>query len=134
KGHSPRKLIEKRFGGDIRKEARNQLVASAYSDAIEEHKLEVVGDPVADKLDEAELEDGKPLIFEVEIETLPEFELPSLEGVDIRKPTFEVTDEMVADEVNKLTINEGELESRDAPEPGDYLTGDARMIDADDES
>ena len=35
--------------------------------------------------------------------------------------------------VNKLTINEGELESRDAPEPGDYLTGDSRMVDADDE-
>ena len=133
KGHAPRKLIEKRFGADVRKEARNQLVASAYSDAIEEHKLEVVGDPVAEKLDEVELEDGKPLIFEIEIETLPEFELPGLDGIDIRKPTFEVTDEMVADEVNKLTINEGELESRDKPEPGDYLTGDARMVDADDE-
>src|SRR5690606_3275696 len=83
KGHAPRKPIGKPFGGDSRKEARHQLVASAYSDASDEHKLEVVGAPVADKLDEAELEDGKPLIFEVEIETLPEFELPSLEGVDI---------------------------------------------------
>lgn len=133
KGHAPRKLIEKRFGRDLRNEAKNQLVASAYSDAIDEHKIEVVGDPVAPTLDEVELEDGKPLIFEIEVETLPEFELPSLEGVDIRKPTFEVTDDMVADEINKLTVNEGELESRDTPEPGDYLTGDSRMVDADDE-
>lgn len=131
KGHAPRKLIERRFGADVRREAKSQIVASAYSEAVKEHKLQVVGDPVADELAEVELEDGKPLIFEVEIETLPEFELPSLEGIDIKKPTFEVTGQMVAEEVEKLCINEGELQSRDKPEPGDYVTGDARMVDAD---
>ncbi|MFG0283250.1 MAG: trigger factor [Phycisphaerales bacterium JB039] len=134
KGHAPRKLLEKRFGKDVRKEAKNQIVASAYSEAIDQHKLQVVGDPVAEQLAEVEIEDGKPLIFEIEVETLPEFELPSLDGVSIKKPTFEVTDDMVADEVSKLCINEGDLESRDVAEPGDYLTGDSRMVDADDDS
>ena len=58
---------------------------------------------------------------------MPTFELPSLEGIEVKKPLIDVTDAMVADEVKKLQINEGKLESLEKPEAGDYLTGHGIM-------
>jgi trigger factor len=123
KGRAPRNLIEKRFGSALRDEARKTLVAEAYTKAIEEHKLQVVGEPVAEQFDKIEVQEGKPLSFDVEVEVVPEFELPSLDGIDVKKPTIEISEEMVEDELRKIEINEGRLESLESPEPGDYLTG-----------
>jgi trigger factor len=129
KGHAPKRLVEKKFGSTIRKEAKNQLVGQAFSKAVEDNKLRVVGDAASETLDKVEIIDGKPLAFEVDVEVVPEFEVPALEGIEIKKPTLAVTDEMVHQELDKLKLNEGKLESRDTAELGDYLTGHAVMKD-----
>jgi trigger factor len=131
KGRVPRWLVEKRFGAALRKEAKSELVTSAFSKAVEDLKLKVIGQPGGGNLDSVEVEDGKPFAFEVEVEVLPEFDLPKLEGIEVKKPILEVTDEMVDEEINKLRINEGSLESREVAEPGDYVTGHAIMTGAD---
>lgn len=131
KGRVPKALVEKRFGGLVKTEAKNQLVASAVSQAVEDHKLKVIGEPFSNTLKDLELAEGKDLAFEVEVEVMPEFELPSLDGIDVKKPLLEVTDTMTEEELNKILINEGQLESRDTPEPGDYLTGHGIMKGAD---
>lgn len=127
KGRAPKRLVERKFGSTIRREAKNQLVATAYQKAVEEHKLRVVGDPTSETLAKIDIEDGKPLTFEVELEVSPEFELPELEGVEVKKPLIETTDAMIDAEVERLRLNEGSLESRETVEPGDYLTGHAVM-------
>lgn len=127
KGRAPRGLVERKFGQAVREEAKKQLVASAYTQAVEDHKLQVVGEPFSDTLGDVKVEDGKPLEFEFEIEVMPAFDLPPLTGLEVKRPTLEVAEEMVAEEVRKLTINEGRLETRDTPEPGDYLTGHGIM-------
>ncbi|MEL7484737.1 MAG: trigger factor family protein, partial [Planctomycetota bacterium] len=123
KGHAPRQLVEKRFGDRIRDEAKGQLVSSAYSEAIEEHGLKVVGDPVSEQLDLVEIVDGEPLKFDVEVEVRPEFDMPELDGLELKRPTGDVTDEMIDAEVEKLCLAEGELEDREVAEGGDYITG-----------
>lgn len=127
KGRAPRQLVERRFGTSVRAEATRQLVAEAYAKAVEDHKLKVIGDPIADQLDKVEAKEGQPLRVDVEVEVMPEFALPSLEGIEVRKPTLEVTDDMVSEELNKLCVNEGGLEERADSEPGDYLTGHGIM-------
>lgn len=136
RGKAPRALIEKKFGTAVRREAKSQIIAGAYQEAVEEHELKVVGDPIAEDVADVELEDGKELSFDVEVEVVPQFDMPELDGIDILKPTFEVTDDLIKAEVDKLCINEGELEPRDDPEAGDYLTGHGVMVgtaDGDDE-
>lgn len=130
KGRAPRRLVERRFGSTIRREAKNQLVAEAFSKAVEDHKLRVIGDPASEMLAKLEIEDGKPLAFEIEVEVPPEFELPQLEGIAVQKPVLEVTDEMVGTEVDRLLLNEGRLEPKEKPGAGDYLTGHAIMKDS----
>jgi trigger factor len=127
RGHVPRRLIEKRFASSIRDETKQQLVSEAYKAAVEEHKIRVVGQPSSDQIGQVEVVEGKPLSIEIDVEVLPEFTMPKLEGVAIKKPTYEVTDAQVEDELKKICINEGSLESRDNPEAGDYLTGHAIM-------
>ncbi len=133
KGRAPVRLVEKKFGELIAREAKNELVASAYSEAVEENGLKVIGDPIMDGLEDLTLERGKPLKIEIAVEVMPEFELPSIDGIKVFKPLLEVTDEQIEGEIEKLRINEGELEQRDEPEPGDYLTGHGIMTGPDGE-
>lgn len=131
KGHAPKGLIQKKFGQAMKDETKKQLVAAAYQDAIKDSKLQIVGEPFSETLDAVEIKDGQPLDFEIEVEVQPEFELPSLEAIPVRKPQIEVSDAMVKEEFEKIRINEGRLESRESSEPGDYLTGRGRMVGSD---
>ncbi len=130
KGRAPRRLIEKRFGGAVKAEAKKQIVSEAFSKAIDDHKLQVVGEPIPDdKLEEVELVEGEAFEFEVEVEVMPEFELPALEGIKVAKPLIEVTDEMVEKELERVCLTEGDLEEQTEAKPGDYCTGKAVMTD-----
>jgi trigger factor len=95
---------------------------------VQELDLQVLGSYPTESLDKAEIAVGKALAFDVEVEVLPTFELPELENIEVKKPTFEVSDQMVNDELKKLCVNEGTLESRDKAEAGDYCTGHAVMV------
>jgi trigger factor len=130
-GRVPRRLIEKKFGADVKREARSQLISSAYSQAIEDNDLEVLGDPAAPNLDEIELEPGEPVTVTLEVEVAPQFELPELEGLAVKKPLIEVTDERIDASIERMALNEGELEQQDEPQPGDYLIGHGVMREKD---
>ncbi len=127
RGKAPRWLVEKQYGSTMRKEAKNELVSSAISKAVQELNLQVLGSYPTESLNNAEVAMGKPLVFEVEVEVLPDFEMPEIEGIAVKKPTIQVTNEMVEEEVKKLCVNEGTLESREQGEGGDYCTGHAQM-------
>jgi trigger factor len=131
KGRAPRNLVERKFGQSMRDETKRQLIAAAYQDAIKDANLRIVGEPFSETLDKAELKDGQAFEFEVEVEVMPDFTVPELEGIQVKRPTMEVTEAMVDEEFKKLLINEGRLESREVAEPGDYLTGRGRMVGKD---
>jgi len=127
KGRVPRQLIERRFGQNVREEARSQLISSAYAQAVEEHKLRVLGEPVINELPEVTADATEPLTFDVEVEVLPEFEVPEFESIKVYRPEVEVNDERVEEEIKRICLNEGDLVERDETEPGDYLTGHGIM-------
>lgn len=131
RGRVPSSLVEKRFGSALRAEAKNQLVSSAFSSAIESANLKVVGDPFSESVQNIEVKEGQDLAFEIDVEVVPEFALPSLDAIAVRKPTLAVPDDIVESELNKVLINEGDLQSREKPEGGDYLTGHGIMVGAD---
>ncbi|HIN09011.1 MAG TPA: hypothetical protein EYM64_00370, partial [Phycisphaerales bacterium] len=47
KGKVPTHLLQKRFGESIREEAQKEIIADAWSSAIEEHELRTIGNPEA---------------------------------------------------------------------------------------
>jgi trigger factor len=131
RGRVPKSLLQKRFGDNIRTEARNQIVAEAYQQAIEKSGLKVIGDPFGTQLKDIEIQAGKPLKFGLDVEVQPEFDLPKLEGLELKRPMIEIGQERVDEELTKICLNEGTLESHDESHAGDYLTGNAKMVDAD---
>ncbi len=130
KGHAPRRLIEKRFGSYVQEETKSRLISSAYQEAISDNELKVLSQPPAEAMEGIEIEAGKPVHFEVEVEVMPEFELPELKGIKVLKPDSALPDGLVEEEIKKIAINEGSLDEREDSEKGDYITGNAVMTDA----
>ena len=135
KGRAPRQLIERKFGSALRNETKNQIIADAYSSAIEEQSITPVGEPEpVEKLDDIELEDGKPLSFSVEVEVVPEFELPDLSEVEIKKPTVEITDEHIENELERQLYQLGQSEQIESDfKAGDRIVGSARVYKNDED-
>ncbi len=131
KGHAPRRLVEKKFGGYIKDETKQRLVSAAYQEAVEESGLKVLSQPSADAMEDIVIESGKPVHFEIEVEVMPEFDLPELKGIKVLKPDSTLPDGLVDEEINKISINEGSLDEREDSDKGDYLTGNAVMTDSD---
>ncbi len=128
-GKAPRALVERMYGKAARDEARNRIVSAAYSKAVEQHKLRVLGEPEGgDELQSADLSGNKPLKFTIEVEVAPEFELPDVDGVAVKKPLFEVTDAMVNEQVERFQVNDGDLEERETAERGDYCMGHGKIL------
>ena len=123
-GRAPRRLVEKKFGQAMRKEAKGQIVAGAFTDAIDQTKLEVIGDPEpGDELESMEVAAGSDFVFSVTVEVAPDFTLPEYQGLEIFKPLFEATSEHADDYIARLQMNDGALESHDVAGPGDYCVG-----------
>src|SRR5436305_14658638 len=51
KGRVPRALLEKRFGKHVEQELRNTLIQETLGEALEEGKLQPIGEPKVDKLE-----------------------------------------------------------------------------------
>ena len=121
RGKAPRKLLERKFGSSVRSETKNQLIADAYAKAVEEHGIHPVSEPEpTEPTEKLELEAGKPLSFSVEVEVVPEFELPELEGIPVRKPLLEITDEHVQDRIRRQQVRLGKSTGIE----GDFQEGD----------
>ncbi len=131
KGRAPRRLVEKRFGSYVKDETRSRLCTSAYQEAVEESELKVLGHPPVEYFEDIEVEAGKPVHIEVEVEVMPEFDIPELKGIEVLKPEATLPDGMVDDEIKKIAINEGDLDEQDKSTKGNYLTGKAVMVDSD---
>jgi len=101
KGRAPRRLLEKRFGKETTEQIKLTLLDNASKSAIEENKLQTLGEPDID-VDNIKMPDEGSLIFEFEVEVRPEFDLPQLEGIPVTKTKLEVTDEQVDREIEQM--------------------------------
>ncbi len=129
RGHAPRKLLERRFGSKLRDETKNKLMNDAYVKVFDEHGVQAVG-PAAPTVppDEVKMEDGKPLSFAVDVEVVPEFQLPELEGISLYKPILEIADDQIEDRIRRQQVRLGtpSLIDEDFRE-GDRLFGAATV-------
>jgi trigger factor len=129
RGHAPRKLLERRFGSQVRDETKNRLMNEAYTRVFEQHGVQAIG-PAAPTVppEDVRLEDGKPLSFAVEVEVVPEFGLPGLEGIALYKPILEITDEQVEDRIRRQQLRLGTPTAlAEGFQEGDRLVGAATV-------
>ncbi len=128
-GKIPQGLLEKRFGGDVREQVRKNLVGDAFRQAVEEHKLEILGEPEVLDPQALQLSTDGGMNFSFTVEVQPTFELPNLKGVKVKKPKITVTDANVDQAMQNLREQQGTLVPvpNNTAAPKDFLVGDFKL-------
>ena len=98
-GKAPREMVLRKYEKEILDETKRKLISEAYRKAVEEQKLDVLGQP---DIEEIQFNRGQPLQFAATIETAPEFELPDYKGLLIQRELRGVTDADVERALNLL--------------------------------
>jgi trigger factor len=125
-GRAPRRLVEKRFHEAVEEETRIKLISDSLTKALEEQKLDVLGEPDLDPEKIKMPEDG-PLTFSIDLEVRPEFEVPDYIGIPVAVEQPTVGDADVAQALERLRESHGRLEEVPAggeAKENDIVTGD----------
>jgi trigger factor len=128
-GHAPQKLIEKRFATDVKDQVRRTLVSESYEQALEKNNLSVLGEPDFDNPEAITLPDSGAMNFSFTVEVQPDFSIPDLKDIKVKKPKIEVKDENVDQAMQNLREQQGALmpvEDRGVQEK-DYLLADVHV-------
>ena len=124
-GKVPANLVRKMHGQKLHNEVLTSTVRESVDGLIRDHKLRPALQP---KVDFKEgYEQGKDAELTVELEVLPEFEVPSLEGIALEKLTVPVSDEMLEEALARLAENRKSY--KDAPKTRKAASGDQVVID-----
>ncbi|HEV8604158.1 MAG TPA: trigger factor [Tepidisphaeraceae bacterium] len=129
KGKAPPKLIEKKFSADVKEQVRRTLISESYEAAIEQHSLQVLGEPEFDNPDAVKIEEDAPLNYSFTVEIQPDITLPELKGFKVKKPMIPITEEHVDQAMTNLREQQGTLtpvEDRGV-EDRDQVIGDVHV-------
>ncbi len=125
KGKAPRRIIDAQVGREaVIEEFVHDSVYSYYMKAVREHDLAPIADP---EISVEEVEDGKPLSFTAEVEVRPRLKLEDYRGVEVDRPSIEVSDAEIEGFVDRLRERFSELEPVGHPaRKGDFVLADIR--------
>lgn len=127
KGKAPRRMIERVYGeGVFYDDAINEAFPAEYEAAIEEFELKPVAMPTMTSLDKISVEEG--CVFTIEVEVEPEFELPEYKGIEITPIEYEVKEEDIDREIERVREQNSRLVS---VEDTEAKSGDTVIIDFD---
>ncbi len=123
KGKAPRSVVERMYGkGVFYDGAFNAILPEAYTDAVKEAALDVVGQP---EFDVVSCDDGG-VVFSATVYIKPEVEIKDYLGIEAHKDVAPVTEEEIDNEifgVRNRNSREIDIEDR-AAENGDTATID----------
>ena len=127
KGKVPRQVIDAQIGRDaVLGEFLEDSVPTYYRDAMRENDLAPIAQP---DIDLQQVEEGKPLVFTATVEVRPRlrFEDADYKGIELDRPTTEVTDQDVDAMIDSLRERFAELEPVARPaHADDYVVMDIR--------
>ena len=131
RGRVPQRLLEKRFGSNARDTIKSQLIAESYEAAVEDQHLNVISQPEMDAA-KIELPESGPMLLELFVEIVPEFALPDLNGIQIKKPLLQPTEERFQVALETLAKNLGSWQPATVPaQPNDRLNADVDVFNED---
>lgn len=131
-GKVPRSFIVRRFGDEVAKQVKADLIEEALEKAIEDNKLEPIGRPDID-FGKVLVDPEQDLTFEAIVEVRPTFELGEYTDIEVERPESEITDDDVQAELLGLRRRVATLEPIEGDEVGeeDVLIGKATLIAGD---
>ncbi|MFF7592778.1 trigger factor [Kitasatospora purpeofusca] len=104
KGKIPNRVIDQRFGrGAVLEEAVNDALPRFYTQAVDEGKIEVLGQPDITNIEGVEkIADGGDLKFTAEVDIRPEITLPDFSAIEVTVDPIVVSDEDIDKSLEQL--------------------------------
>jgi trigger factor len=122
-GRVPPPVIDRRVGRDVvLSQAVNDAIPDLYAKAVAEGDIYALGQP---EVEITSLDDGKELIFTVEVDIRPKFDLPELSSLSVTVDDTLVTPDEVAERLATLQDRFASLKGVQRPvEEGDHVSID----------
>ena len=123
KGKAPISVIRSRFAKEVREDVHERVMARSYRLAMKEQGLSPLGDP---RVEDVEHEEGQSFRFKTTVEVLPDFEIKSYRGIEVRRPPVAATPHEVDESLEKLRESRVQLitEEGRAATTGDVIVAD----------
>jgi len=99
-GKVPKKIIEQRYGAQVRNEVFGDLVRESFDEAVRKENLRPAGQPQIQSTDAEEGQMGYVATFEI----VPDFGTIDVSGLQIVRPTSEVLDTDVDHMIETLRL------------------------------
>jgi trigger factor len=124
-GRAPKKLVERRFRKEVAGQVKSQLVVQSLEQIEKEHKLLPIAQPDFD-IDAIEVPEEGPMIFEMEIEVQPDFELPDYRDIVVQRPVKTLTEADVDSELRSFLERYAQIVPKleGGAELGDFIITD----------
>ena len=123
KGKTPKFLLDRYVGKEkIKYEAIESIFSDVYEEAIGMSKISPVSQPMLENIEDL----PDKLVLELKVDVKPEVKLGRYKGVEIEKPSVEVSDEEIQKELEYLQQANAELV---VVEEGELQDGDVAVID-----
>ncbi len=98
-GKIPSKIVQQRYGDQVRQEVITDVIRSSYSQALMQEQLQPAGGPSIEPFSSA---GDEKFAFKATFEVYPEITLKSTDSLSIEKPLVEITDADTDDMLERL--------------------------------
>lgn len=123
-GKTPRSVLERLYGKDVKADVAGKLIQSAFMDALKETELKIVGSP---QVDPPDLEDQADYRFDATVEIHPDIADIEYKGLELNKTRYDASDEEVEVQLKVLQRNLTKREKIGEERP--LAEGDVAVID-----
>lgn len=106
-GKAPRHIVENRVGKEnFMAEVQNDLLTPAFIEALNETNIK----PLNSELKEVTLEEGKPMVFKIEVEKEPIFDVKDYQGIPLKGAPIEASDGDIDEKIGELRERNARLD------------------------
>lgn len=124
KGKAPRHVLQMHYGSQIDFEVINQLVDQSLPLALAQEQIHAI---TTHSISPGKLKKNEEFSYTAEVEVQPDIQLTKHEGLEIESVDFSVSDDSVAEELDRMAGAQAEfapIEDRDVIENGDMVVMD----------
>lgn len=124
KGKVPMAMVKKYYGVEVLfEEALNICIDETYPQALKDNSVKPVDYP---QIDIVEVGEGKDLVYTAKVTTFPEVELGEYKGVEVKKASYEVSEEDVEKQLKAMQEKNARVETKTE---GTVENGNIAVID-----
>ncbi len=125
-GKVPMKILQERYGRSVMGEVLERAVNDATAKVIKDKKLRPAMQP---KIEVKEFDEGKDLVYSMNVDILPDFDVMKLDGLKIEKPIAKIEDKDIDEALTRITAHH--KGSKKISSDRKTKSGDIVMIDFD---